>query len=117
MMAAGLLTAMTGALSATALGTGTVAVMMKAAWLRNWLYHGPHLLYGVSNLAGDLRTLPAIAYSHELTGAEDSGALFAICIGFPLIASLVTACTASARVAPAAAGQGSPGRAEPAQAS
>lgn len=117
MMAAGLLTAMTGALSATALGTGTVAVMMKAVWLRNWLYHGPHLLFGVSNLAGDLRTLPAMAYSHELTGAEDSGALFAICIGFPLIAAMVTACTAVARTDPAAAGQDSPGRAEPAQAS
>lgn len=90
MMAAGLLTSLTGALLVNVLGTGTTAVMLRAGWLRNWLYHGPHLLYGVQNLSSDLRTLPAIAYSHELTGAADAGALALMCIAFPVIASIVT---------------------------
>jgi len=28
----------------TVLGTGTVALMPRAAWLRHWLYPGQHLL-------------------------------------------------------------------------
>jgi len=39
-MAAGLLTSLVGALLVTVLGMGTTAVMLKEAWLRNWLYHG-----------------------------------------------------------------------------
>jgi hypothetical protein len=106
MMAAGLLTSLAGALFVTVLGMGTTAVMLKAAWLRNWLYHGPHLLYGVQNLSSDLRTLPAIAYSHELTGSVDAGVLNAIIIFFPLIALLPTVCVALGRTGDAAAGQG-----------
>jgi hypothetical protein len=90
MMAAGLLTSLAGALLVNVLGTGTTAVMLQAAWLRNWLYHGPHLLYGVQNLSADLRTWPAIAYGHELTGAADAGALLIMCIAFPVIASIMT---------------------------
>ena len=97
MMAAGLLTSLVGALFVTVLGTGTTAVMLKVAWLRNWLYHGPHLLYGVQNLSSDLRTLPAIAYSHELTGSVDAGVFFAICLIFPLIALGLTWCVAMIR--------------------
>jgi hypothetical protein len=85
-MAAGLLTSLTGALFVTVLGTGTIAVMLKAAWLRNWLYHGRHLLYGVQNLSSDLRTLPAIAYGHQITGSADLGAYLLMCLAFPLIA-------------------------------
>ena len=99
MMAAGLLTSLVGALSVTVLGMGTTAVMLKAAWLRDWLYHGPHPLYGVQNLSSDLRTLPAIAYSHELTGSVDAGVLNAIIIFFPLIALLPTVCVAMSRTA------------------
>ena len=44
-VAAGLLTDLVGALFVTVSGTGTIAAMQKAAWLRNWLYHG-HLLSG-----------------------------------------------------------------------
>jgi hypothetical protein len=84
-VAAGFLTSLVGALFVTVLGTGTTAVMLHAAWLRNWLYHGHHLLYGVQNLSADLRTLPAIAYSHELTGSADASVFLAICIAFPLI--------------------------------
>ena len=73
--------------------------MLKAAWLRNWLYHGQHLWYGVQNLSSDLRTSPAIAYSHELTGSTDAGVLLAMCIAFPVIAFTVTAFAALGRSA------------------
>jgi hypothetical protein len=106
MMAAGLLTSMVGALFVTVLGSGTVAVMVKAAWLRDWLYHGSHLLYGVQNLSVDLRTLPAIAYSHELTGAADQSPFFAMCLFFPLIALLVTPLVAAIRCEESASGEG-----------
>jgi hypothetical protein len=89
--AAGLLTGLVGALLVTVAGTGTTAVMVKAAWLRDWLYHGHHLLYGIQNLSSELRTLPAIAYGHELTGSVDQGVFWAICIFFPLVALLMTA--------------------------
>ena len=88
--AAGLLAGLVGALFATVAGTGTTAVMVRAAWLRNWLYHGHQLLYGVRNLSSDLRTLPAIAYGHQLTGSVDQGVFWIICIVFPLIALLGT---------------------------
>jgi hypothetical protein len=111
MMAAGLLTSLVGALFVRVLGTGTIAVMIKEAWLRNWLYHGQHLLYGVQNLSPDLRTLPAIAYSHEITGSADAGVFLFIFIAFPLIALLPTGLVALCRWdAAAAAGRGGPGR-------
>ena len=109
-MAAGLLTSLVGALLVAVLGMGTTAVMLKAAWLRNWLYHGQHLLYGVQNLSADLRTLPAIAYSHQLTGSVDAGVLNAIIIFFPLIALVPTMFVAISRTGDAAAGQGDPRR-------
>ena len=110
MMAAGLLTSLVGALFVRVLGTGTIAVMLKEAWLRNWLYHGQHLLYGVQNLSSDLRTLPAIAYSHEITGSADAGVFLFIFIAFPLIALLPTGLVALCRWDAAAAGRGGPGR-------
>ena len=110
MMAAGLLTSLVGALFVTAAGFGTIAVMLKAGWLRNWLYHGQHLFYGVQNLSSDLRTLPAIAYSHQLTGAADSGAFFAICIAFPLLALASAGLAATIRSDDAAATPGDPRR-------
>jgi hypothetical protein len=97
MMAAGFLSSMGAALLVNVLGTGTTVAMIKAAWLRDWLYHGPRLLFGVSNLAGDLKTPSAIAYGHELTGAADTGAFFIMFIGFPLIALMATAFIASVR--------------------
>jgi hypothetical protein len=90
-MAAGLLTILTGALFVNVLGTGTIAAMLKSAWLRNWLYHGHHLLYGVQNLSFDLKTSSATAYAHEITGATDSGGLMGVLVFFPLIALLLTA--------------------------
>jgi len=116
MMAAGLLASLVGALSVTVLGMGTTAVMLKAAWLRDWLYHGQHLLYGVQNLSSDLKTLPAIAYSHEITGSVDAQVFHGIIVVFPLIALILTALAASVRGGAAAArggaaaGQGDPRR-------
>lgn len=87
MLVAGLLTNLVGALFVTVFGTGTTALMLKAAWFRDWLYHGQHLLFGVIGLrpvlGGDLG---AIMYGHEITAATDAGAFGLICIAFPLIA-------------------------------
>ena len=96
MMAAGLLTSLVGALFVTVMGMGTAAVMLKAAWLRDWLYHGRHLLYGVQNLSSDLSTPSAIAYSHQLTGSVDAQVLNVIIIFFPVIALMLTAFVAVA---------------------
>ena len=72
-MAAGLLTNLVGALFVTVSGTGTIAVMLKAAWLRDWLYHGQHRLFGVGGLPPLLRGDPGvITYSHEITAAVDA---------------------------------------------
>ena len=90
-VAAGVLTSLSGALFVTVLGTGTIGAMIKAAWLRNWLYHGHHLLYGVQNLSVALRTLPAIEYGHQITGSADMGGLFAICLAYPVAAVFFTA--------------------------
>jgi hypothetical protein len=109
-LAAGLLTSLTGALSFAAVGYGTVAVMVKAAWLRNWLYHGQHLLYGVQNLSSDLKTLPAIAYSHQITGSVDAGAFIAILIVFPVIALATTVLAAMGLVGDTPAGRDDPRR-------
>jgi hypothetical protein len=107
-MAAGLLASLTGALVVDVLGTGTTAVMLRAAWLRNWLYHGQHLLYGVQNLSADLRTMPAIAYSHQLTGSVDASAFDFICVAFPLIALALSAFAALILWGDATAGQAHP---------
>jgi hypothetical protein len=86
-VAAGLLTNLVGALFVTALGTGTIALMFKAAWLRTWLYHGQHRLFGVAGLRLLLRGDPgAVMYSHELTAGVDAATYLIICIAFPLIA-------------------------------
>lgn len=86
-VAAGLLTNLVGALFVTALGTGTIALMFKAAWLRTWFYHGQHRLFGVAGLRFLLRGDPgAVMYSHELTAGVDAATYLIICIAFPLIA-------------------------------
>lgn len=100
MVAAGLLASLVGALFATAAGTGTIALMIREAWLRNWLYHGQRLLYGVQNLSADLRSPATIAYSHQITGAVDSGQLYSVCLLFPVIALLVSAMVAATAIEP-----------------
>jgi hypothetical protein len=56
----------------TVLGTGTVALMPRAAWLRNLLYPGQHLL-------------PAVAYSREFAASGRVGGYGLILLAFPVI--------------------------------
>jgi hypothetical protein len=115
---AALLTSMTGALIVTVAGFATTLAMIRAAWLRNWLYHGQHLLYGVQNLSAGLKNAPAIAYGHQLTGSVDAGAFFAMLIIFPLITlvlvvwvamSVLSGDAAAGRSDPRPGGGGPPG--------
>ena len=86
-MAAGLVAGLVGALLAGALGTGTIALMLRAAWLRNWLYHGQRQFFGIAGLRSLLHgNQAAIAYSHELTASVDAPMLLVMCVAFPLIA-------------------------------
>jgi len=107
-VAAGLLTNLVGALFVTVSGTSTIAAMLKAAWLRNWLYHG-HLLSGVAGLRLLLRGDPgALTYSHEITAAVDAPPFLIICVVFPLIALALTGLGALSLWGNAATGQGGP---------
>jgi len=107
-VAAGLLTNLVGALFVTVSGTSTIAAMLKAAWLRNWLYHG-HLLSGVAGLRLLLRGDPgALTYSHEITAAVDAPPLLIICVVFPLIALALTGLGALSLWGNAATGQAGP---------
>jgi hypothetical protein len=109
--AAGLLTNLVGALFVTVLGTGTIALMLKAAWLRTWLYHGQHLLFGVTGLRLLLRGDPgAITYSHELTAGVDAATYLIICMAFPLIALGLTGWGALSLRGDAATGPAGPRR-------
>ena len=118
-VAAGLLANLVGALFVTVLGTGTIALMINASWLRNWLYHGRHLLFGVAGLQPVLRGDPgAIAYSHEITAVSDAGGLTALCIGFLVIAVMETGFVAflmweTARMEPDDPRQGDGGQPDP----
>jgi hypothetical protein len=73
---AGFLATGIGGLIVTVLGTGTVALMPRAAWLRHLLYPGQHLL-------------PAAAYSHELAAAKTVGGYGLILLIFPVIGLLL----------------------------
>ena len=69
---AGLLATGAGALIVTVLGTATLALMPRAAWLRHWLFPGQHLL-------------AAATRSHELGVSSTVGGYGLILIGFPVI--------------------------------
>jgi hypothetical protein len=73
---AGFLATGTGALIVAVLGTGTVALMPSAAWLRHWLYPGQHLL-------------AHIAYRHELAASSSVGGYGLLLITFPVIGLLL----------------------------
>ncbi len=109
-VAAGLLTSLVSTLLVTASGTGTIAAMLKADWLRDWLYHG-HPLAGVGGLRllvhGDLG---ALAYSHQITAAVDAPPFLIICVVFPLLALGLTGLGALIVRGNAAAGQADPPR-------
>jgi hypothetical protein len=69
---AGFLATGVGALIVTVLGTGTVALMPRAAWLRHWLYPGQHLL-------------AAVASSRELAASSSAQTYGLIMVAFPVI--------------------------------
>jgi hypothetical protein len=96
---AGLLAAGAGALIVTVLGTATVALMPRAAWLRHWLYPGQHLL-------------TAAAYSHELAASERIGGYGLILLAFPLtgiVLGLISSEAAAEWSGPSPGGDGPPG--------
>ncbi len=106
-MAAGLLTNLIGALLVTALGTGTTALMLRAAWLRNWLYHGQRQFFGIAGLRSLLDgNLAAITYSHKLTASVDVSIFLVMCVAFPLIALALTGLPALDALGSAGAEQG-----------
>jgi hypothetical protein len=112
MMAAGLLTCVSATLLILVAGFGTITAMISQAGLRNWLYHGQHLLYGVQNLSGLLRTAPVIGYSHQITAATDAGGYAFMIIAFPVLMLAATSITAASRAYAPPAGQGGPPRDE-----
>ena len=102
-IAAGLLATGAGALIVTALGTATVALMPRTAWLRHWLYPGQHL------------TAAAIR-SHELAATASVGGYGLIMIAFPVIGLALAALGSLAATESLAATQAGPdGQAAPAR--
>ena len=87
-IAAGVLANLTGALFVTAFGTGTTALMLRSAGLRDWLYGGLHLN------ALDL-------YHHELYSSMGTQMYALMCVTFPII-GLVMGAVGVAGTRPAA---------------
>ena len=91
-IAAGVLANGTAALFTTALGTGTIALMLRSAWLLRWLNHG-HQLTAIA------------AYRYENTASSGANVYLFMLIWFPVIGllmSLVGAlCTPRGRPEPA----------------
>ena len=99
--AAGILATGVGALIVAVLGTGTIALMPRAPWLRHLLYPGRHLL-------------TAAVHSRELAAGTHEGAYALILLAFPLIGLflgvLCTAAVESPGQAPGGGGPSGPGR-------
>jgi hypothetical protein len=76
-VAAGVLANLTGALLVTALGTGTTALTLTSASLRQWLYHG--------------RPLSALALYHREQVASVSTEVYVVmCVAFPVIGLIMS---------------------------
>ena len=90
-IAAGVLANGTAAMLTTALGTGTIALMLRFAWLLRWLHHG-HQLTAIA------------AYRYEATAGSDANIYLFMLIWFPVIglfmSALGAACTPLAGAAP-----------------
>jgi hypothetical protein len=86
-----------GALTATALGTGTTALMLKSAWMRGLLYHGQHL------------TASAL-YGRELYASQRVALYGLLCVAFPVIGAIIGGfSSAMARTTGPATGGSPPG--------
>ena len=93
---AGVLANLSGALVVTVAGTGTIALMLHAAWLRTLFDHGQHLN-------------AVVLYSHELDASNNAPAYMLMCLGFPVIAMFMSMLTGGLVWGnPSAAGQGGP---------
>ena len=92
---AGLLATGVGALIVTVLGTGTVALMPRAAWLRHLLYPGQHLL-------------AAAVLSQDFTASNRVGGYGLVLVAFPVI-GVVLGLFGVALTAPMARSGSSPG--------
>ena len=81
----------TAALFTTALGTGTIALMLRSAWLLHWLDHG-HQLTAIA------------AYRYEINAGANANVYLFMLIWFPVIglfmSALGAACTPLGRPAP-----------------
>jgi hypothetical protein len=79
------------ALFTTALGTGTIALMLRSAWLLRWLNHG-HQLTAIT------------AYRYEANAGGGANVYLFMLIWFPVIglfmSALGAACTPLGRPAP-----------------
>ena len=79
------------ALFVSALGTGTIALMLRSAWLLHWLNHG-HQLTAIA------------AFRYETNASSGAAVYLFMLIWFPVIglamSALGTACTPLGRPAP-----------------
>jgi len=90
-IAAGVLANGIAAIFTTALGTGTIALMLRSAWLLRWLHNG-HQLTALA------------AYRYETTASSGANVYLFMLIWFPVIglfmSALAAACTTPGRPAP-----------------
>ena len=90
-IAAGVLANGIAAMFVSALGTGTIALMLRSAWLLHWLNHG-HQLTAIA------------AYRYETTASSGAAVYLFMLIWFPVIglvmSALGAACTPLGRPAP-----------------
>jgi hypothetical protein len=75
--AAGLVSGGVAALFVTVFGTGTVALLVRSASVRDWLYHGQHL------------TASAV-YGRELYASQEVMGYFLLLFAFPMIGVLLS---------------------------
>ncbi len=91
---AGVLANLVGALLVTVLGTGTIALTIKVAWLRPWIFHSQHLS-------------AAAAYGHELTASQ--GPVYPVMgVIFPIIGLVMSTLSGLVWGSAAAAGRAGP---------
>ena len=81
-IAAGVLANGTAALFTAALGTGTVALTLKSAWLLHWLNHGQQLT-------------AVVAYRYEIYAGTGAFAYVVMLIFFPVIGLIMSSVAAA----------------------
>jgi hypothetical protein len=69
---AGVVAGSVGAVVVTVFGSGTTALLVKSAWVRDWFYHGQHV------------TASAV-YGRELYASQNVQGYLLLAVGFPII--------------------------------